>query len=62
MVSLLWLITVLLVVFWLLGFAVDIGAWIHFLLVVAAVLLVFNLISAATRGAAGHSHTDHHDI
>jgi len=56
MVSLLWLVTVMLVVLWVLGFAVNIGAWIHFLLVLAAIVLVFNLLSGATH-AGGHDHT-----
>ena len=55
MVSLLWLVTVMLVVLWVLGFAVNIGAWIHFLLVLAAIVLVFNLLSGATR-TGGHDH------
>ena len=49
MVSLLWMITVVLLLLWLLGFAVNIGAWINFLLIVALVLVVFNLISWATH-------------
>jgi len=57
MVSLLWMITVLLVVLWVLGFAVNIGAWIHFLLVLAAIILVFNLLSGATH-SGGHTHLD----
>jgi hypothetical protein len=47
--SILWLITILLVVLWLLGYAVNIGAWINFLLIVAVILLVINLVSAAFR-------------
>ena len=54
MVSLLWMVTVLLVVLWVLGFAVNIGAWIHFLLVLAAIVLVFNLLSGAGHAAGGH--------
>jgi hypothetical protein len=53
MVSLLWLITVMLLVFWVLGFAVNIGAWIHFLLILAVIMVVFNLLS---RGTATHDH------
>ncbi len=52
MVSLLWLITIILVVLWLLGFAVNIGAWINVLLVFAVILLIFNVISWAARGRA----------
>jgi len=48
--GILWAIIVILVVFWVLGFAIHIGgALIHLLLVVALVLLVFNLITG--RGA-----------
>jgi len=54
MVSLLWMITVVLVVLWALGFAVNIGGWIHFLLVVAAVMLIFNVISSASHGTRQH--------
>ncbi len=49
MASILWLITILLAVLWLLGYAVNIGAWINFLLVVAVILLVVNLVSAFLR-------------
>lgn len=49
MISLLWMITVILVVLWVLGFAVNLGAWINFLLVVAAILLIFNVISWAAH-------------
>lgn len=50
MISLLWLLTIILVVLWVLGFAVNIGAWINLLLVVAVILLLFNIISwAGTR-------------
>jgi Flp pilus assembly protein TadB len=49
MTSILWLITILLVVMWVLGYAVNIGAWINFLLIVAVILLIFNVISMLTR-------------
>ena len=49
MASILWLVTILLVVMWVLGYAVNIGAWINFLLVIAVILLIFNLISMFTR-------------
>ena len=49
MASILWLITILLVVLWLLGYAVNIGVWINFLLIVAVILLVVNLVSAFLR-------------
>ncbi|MGK2965171.1 MAG: lmo0937 family membrane protein [Tepidiformaceae bacterium] len=49
MSSLLWMITLVLVVLWVLGFAVNLGAWIWFLLILAVVTLLINLIS---RGRA----------
>ncbi|WP_405054983.1 lmo0937 family membrane protein [Vulcanimicrobium alpinum] len=46
----LWTIIVVLFVLWLLGFAIHIGgSLIHLLLVVALVLLVFNIVTG--RGA-----------
>jgi hypothetical protein len=47
MVSLLWLITIVLVVLWIFGFAVNWGAWIYLLLVLAVVTLLINVISGA---------------
>jgi hypothetical protein len=48
--GLIWGIIVVLFIFWLLGFSLHIaGGLIHLLLVVAVVLLIFNLISG--RGA-----------
>ncbi|BDE05062.1 hypothetical protein WPS_03380 [Vulcanimicrobium alpinum] len=50
MAGLLWTIIVVLFVLWLLGFAIHIGgSLIHLLLVVALVLLVFNIVTG--RGA-----------
>lgn len=50
MAGLIWTIIVILFVLWLLGFAIHIGGGlIHLLLVVALILLVFNLITG--RGA-----------
>jgi hypothetical protein len=50
MVGIIWGIIVVLVVLWVLGFAIHIGgSLIHILLVIAVVLLVFNLITG--RGA-----------
>ena len=44
--SLLWTLIVVLVVLWLLGFALNVGgSLIHLLLVVAAVLFVVNLLT-----------------
>jgi hypothetical protein len=46
----LWTIIVVLVILWLLGFAIHIGgAFIHLLLVIAIILVVFNLVTG--RGA-----------
>jgi hypothetical protein len=48
--GILWTIIVILVVFWVLGLVVHIGGGlIHILIVVAVILLIFNLISG--RGA-----------
>ena len=50
MAGLIWAIIVILFVFWILGFAIHIGGGlIHLLLVVALILLVFNIITG--RGA-----------
>jgi hypothetical protein len=46
MITMLWTIILILVVLWLLGFSFHIGgALIHILLVVALVVLVYNLIT-----------------
>jgi hypothetical protein len=46
----LWTIFVILLVLWLLGFSFHIaGAFIHILIVVAVVILIFNLISGRSR-------------
>ena len=48
--DMLWTLIVLLVLFWLLGFAFDIaGGIIHVLLVIALVLFIVNLISGRRR-------------
>jgi hypothetical protein len=48
--GIIWTIIVILVVLWLLGFAIHIGgSLIHLLLVIAVVLVLFNLITG--RGA-----------
>jgi Family of unknown function (DUF5670) len=43
----LWTITIVLLVLWLVGFIGfhAIGAWIHILLVLAIIVLIFNLLS-----------------
>ena len=46
----LWTLIVLLLLFWLLGFAFDVaGGIIHVLLVIAVVVFLFNLISGRRR-------------
>ena len=50
MVGLIWAIIVVMFVFWLLGFALHIGGGlIHLLLVIAVILLIFNIVTG--RGA-----------
>jgi hypothetical protein len=48
----LWTLAVILIVLWLLGFLTShaFGGWLHILLVVAVVVIVFNFISGR-RGA-----------
>jgi hypothetical protein len=47
----LWLLVVLLLVFWLGGFALHVaGAFIHLLLVLAVVVVIANLFMGAGRG------------
>ncbi len=43
----LWTITILLVVLWLVGLvsSYTLGGWIHILLVLAVIVLIFNLLS-----------------
>jgi hypothetical protein len=43
----LWTITIILLVLWLLGVVgvYTIGAWIHLLLVLAIIMIIFNLLS-----------------
>ena len=50
MVSLLWLIFIVLLVLWLIGFAVNWGAFIWLLLAAAVVVLLINLVGVLTRG------------
>jgi hypothetical protein len=48
--NMLWTIVVILLVMWLLGFSFHIaGGLIHLLLVVALVVLIFNLVSGRRR-------------
>lgn len=50
MMSLLWLIFVVLLVLWLVGFAVNWGAFIWLLLVAALIVLLFNAMTGYRRG------------
>lgn len=46
----LWTILVILVILWLLGFSLHIGGGlIHLLLVIAVIVLIFNLVSGRRR-------------
>lgn len=47
MASLFWTITVVLLVLWALGFAVNIGSSVNILLMVALIMVLFNIISWA---------------
>jgi hypothetical protein len=50
MTSLFWLIFLVLLVLWLVGYAVNWGAFIWLLLVAALVVLVINLVGATRTG------------
>ncbi|MEX0750838.1 MAG: DUF5670 family protein [Dehalococcoidia bacterium] len=50
MASLLWLVFAVLLVLWLVGFAVNWGAFIWVLLIAALVMLVVNLVSGTRTG------------
>jgi len=50
MVSLLWLLFVVLLVLWLVGFAVNWGAFIWILLIGALVVLMLNLVAGSRTG------------
>jgi uncharacterized membrane protein len=45
--QMLWTITIVLVILWLLGFVsgYTLGGWIHILIVLAIIVLIFNLLS-----------------
>ncbi|MGA3127689.1 MAG: lmo0937 family membrane protein [Candidatus Korobacteraceae bacterium] len=48
----LWTIFVVMLILWLLGFSLHIGGGlIHILLVIAVVVLIFNLVSGSRRAA-----------
>jgi 4-hydroxybenzoate polyprenyltransferase len=49
--SILWTVVVILVVLWILGLVLHIaGGFIHILLIIAAILVVYNLITHSRRG------------
>ena len=50
MISLLWLLFLVLLILWIVGFAVNWGAFIWVLLIAAVAVLVLNLISASRSG------------
>ena len=50
MLSLFWVIFLVLLVLWLVGFAVNWGSFIWLLLVAALVVLVFNLFTGSRSG------------
>ena len=50
MVSLLWLVFVILLVLWLLGFAVNWGSFMWLLLVAALIVLISNMMIGPRRG------------
>ena len=50
MASILWLIFAVLLVLWLVGFAVNWGAFIWLLLIAALVVLIINVAGGARRG------------
>jgi hypothetical protein len=50
MLGLLWVVFLVLLVLWLVGFAVNWGAFIWVLLIAALVILVFNLFTGTRRG------------
>jgi hypothetical protein len=50
MLGLLWVVFLVLLVLWLIGFAVNWGAFIWVLLIVALIVLLFNLFTGSRRG------------
>jgi hypothetical protein len=50
MMGLLWVVFLVLLVLWLVGFAVNWGAFIWLLLIAALVVLIFNLFTGSRRG------------
>lgn len=50
MIGLLWLVFLVLLVLWLIGFSVNWGAFIWLLLIAAVVVLLFNVFAGFSRG------------
>ena len=50
MIGLLWLIAAILLVLWLVGFAVNWGAFVWVLLIAALVILVVGLVTGPAKG------------
>ena len=50
MLGLLWVVLLVLLVLWLIGFAVNWGAFIWVLLIIAIVVLIFNIFTGRRRG------------
>jgi hypothetical protein len=55
--SLLWFIVVLLVIAWFFGFSVNVGWWIHLLLVLALLGILYNLLLRPILATTGRSTT-----
>lgn len=52
MIRILWIIAMIVLVFWLIGFILDIiGGFIHILLIVVAVIVIYNLVSGRKSAA-----------
>lgn len=48
--SILWLVAVIIIILWLLGFIFNfVGGAIHLLLVIAAIIIVYNLLTGSRR-------------
>lgn len=60
MAGLIWTVVLLLAILWFFGFAVNIGWWIHLLLVIALIGIIYNLVLAPLLAARATDHV-HHD-
>lgn len=50
MAGILWLLFIVLLVLWIIGFSVNWGAFIWFLLAAAVIVLLINLVGGLSRG------------